>query len=263
MIVVGIGVIKARVPNIPKIARDLISGTLKPDKIVFCISREPYLLDEGIKEGSIKKFKCPNCEFKVVKNNGPIRRIVPLVREYWDKPDTKIIIFDDDRKPGHDTVAKLVNYSNKHPNVAVGAAGNMMFGYKEKQKWQSKGVIFDSRHHKKVGIVLGWGITQPIEVDILNPGVGILVKPRFFNSDFINWEEVYHPRLGINQTDQTFISYSLKKNGIKRMVIQLGYVPEYPHYNKQLCGHNEFLSYKIVQLRTFFKAAYLQGVPQL
>ena len=173
--------IKARIPNISKIAKVLMAGTVKPDKIIFCISREPYLLDEGIKEGGIKKFGCKRCEFKVVKNTGPIRRIAPLVKDYYDKPETKIIIFDDDRQPAVDTVAKLVSYSNKNPDVAVGAAGNMLFNYKEKQKWKSKGVIFDSKHHKKVGIVLGWAITQPIEVDILNPGVGTLVKPKFFN----------------------------------------------------------------------------------
>lgn len=265
MIVVSIGLIKARLPNAPLIARDLMSGSLKPDKIIFCISPEPYMLDDGIKRGEVDRWN--KASFKIVKNTGPIRRIAPVVEEFWNKPDTKIITIDDDRRPSPDIIERLVNYSNKHPYEAVGAAGNLLFSKDRKDFWRGKGVIYDERHHKDVGIVLGWKITEPIKVDILNPGVGMLVKPRFFSPDFFNWERVYHPKLGINRSDQTFISYSLMRNKVNRTVLNdISYVGEYPSYGKKLCGELakpfKCLYHKKIQLNTFFRTNFT-GVPQL
>lgn len=263
MIIVSIGLIKARLPNAKKIALNLMSGSIKPDKIIFCVSEEPYMLDDGFKKeellGKGLKF-CQRCAFKWVDNEGPIRRIAPVIEEFWDKPDTKIITIDDDRRPSRNLIKDLVNYSDKHPNVAISTAGNMLHTEHEKEKWKKFGVIYDARHHKNVGIVLGWGIRKPIDVDILNPGVGMLVKPKFFKKDFILWKDFYSGDLGINKTDQTFISYSLMKNGIKRTVIKSEYQGEYPSHGKRLCGESGLpfhcLGYKRKQLNLFFRTNF-------
>ncbi len=264
MIIVSVGLIKARLSNAPKIARDLMSGSMKPNKVIFCISSEPYMLDDGIKRNEVKRWH--GASFKIVKNTGPIRRIAPVVKEFWNRPETKIITIDDDRRPSPDMVANLVNYSNKHPNKALSIAGNKLTGYDNKPHWKNKGVIYDTRHHKDVGIVLGWKIKQPITVDILNPGVGMLVKPKFFTPSFFNWEKTYNKSIGIDRTDQTFISYSLQQNKIQRVVIKSSYVGEYPSHGKRLCGITgkpfNCLYYKKKQLNLFFRTNF-KGVPQL
>ena len=235
MIVVSIGLIKARIPNALKIAGDLLSGTMKPDKIIFYVSREPHLYDAGIQPWELSRDNNERIEFRWVENDGPPRRVVNPVQEFWDLPDTKIIIFDDDRKPGSDTIQKLVEYSNSHPNEALSVAGNI-HNYTDKKSLQDQGVIFDHLSwydpNKSIGIALGWQIKKPIEVDTLSPGVGMLIKPKFFDKDFLNWKTVYDKDYGINQSDQAFISYSLRKNNIKKVVIQSNYVPEYPEYTK-------------------------------
>jgi len=59
MIVVTIGLIKARIQNAELIVKDLMSGSLKPDKIIFCVSKEPYLLDKGIKPNELPRINNP------------------------------------------------------------------------------------------------------------------------------------------------------------------------------------------------------------
>jgi len=254
MIIVTIGLIKARIQNAKLIVGDLMSGSLKPDKIIFCVSKEPYLLDKGIKPNELPRINNPKVEFKYVENFGPLRRISPIVEEYYDRPETKIIIFDDDRKPAKDTLEKLVAYSDKHPNVAAAAAGNVWGG--DKDKYAKLGVIYDHRHGHIDGIVLGWSprLKQPIEVQVANPGVGLLVKPKFFSEDFFKWKEYYDDSYwGISKTDQTFINYSMAKNGIKRMVIPLNYVREHNDYGVGLVHNGEYLAYKIRQINHWHK----------
>lgn len=235
MIVVTIGLIKARIPNAKLIVNDLMTGTMIPDKIVFCVSKEPYLLDDGIQPHELPKIDNPIVEFKYVENFGPARRIVPIVEEYWEQPETKIIIFDDDRKPGRDTIQKLVEYSNKHPNIAVSTAGNIWnYDEQSKKELEKMRVIFEHKHGH-VGIVFGWFTKVPIPVQLLNPGIGCLVKPMFFSEDFINWKR-YDKNLGVDRTDQTFINASLAINNIKRVVIPLNYHPgEYDSYGREIC----------------------------
>jgi len=249
MIVVSIGLIRARIPNALLIVKDLMSGSLKPDKIIFCVSKEPYSLDKGIEPNELPKINESKVEFKYVENFGPIRRIAPIVEEYYNKPETKIILFDDDRKPGRDTVQKLVEYSNKHPNVAVGATGIIYKG--DRSKYKKLGVIYQHHHSKELidGIVLGWVMRKPIEVSVIVPCTGLLVKPKFFSEDFFKWMDCYdNEKLGISYTDQSFINFSLIKNKIKRIVIPLGYVPEYPQYIPSGRG-GKIGFYKIAQLK--------------
>lgn len=248
MIIVTIGLIRARIPNAELIVRDFMSGSLKPYKIIFCVSKEPYLLDKGIKPNELPKINNSIVEFKYVENFGPLRRISPIVEEYYDRPETKIIIFDDDRKPSVDTLQKLVAFSNKYPNVAVASVGNVWGG--NEQELAKNGVIYKHRHKHINGIVLGWAIKKPIEVHIANPGVGLLVKPKFFSKDFFKWKEYYDDEYyGISMTDQTFINYSMAKNGIRRFVVPLNYVPEYNSYGVGLVHIDKYLNYKIKQLK--------------
>ena len=99
MIVVSIGLMKARISNALLMVKDLMSGTMVPDKIIFYVSREPHLYDAGIQPWELKRGSNKIVEFRWVENTGPPRRIVNAVQEFWDLPETQIIIFDDDRKP--------------------------------------------------------------------------------------------------------------------------------------------------------------------
>ena len=246
--------------NAKLIVKDLMSGTMKPDKIIFYVSRKPHLYDGGIQPWEMNRGSCNICEHRWIENNGPPRRIVPVVQEFWDLPETKIIIFDDDRKPSRDTVQKLVQYSNAFPNQALSIAGNI-HNYTDKKELESRGVIFDHLAwydpKKAIGIALGWAIKKPIEVDTLSPGVGMLVKPKFFGKDFLNWKALYNKDYGVDQSDQAFISYSLKKNNIKKFVIQASYVPEYPQFPEKYY-QTWYKEHPEVKLRKYYRTKQIE-----
>jgi hypothetical protein len=75
--------------------------TMKPDKICIYLSKEPYLLDTGFKDGIIidtrlqKELENPIYKVVWVKNEGSYRKLIPILKEKWNE-DCIIITVDDD-----------------------------------------------------------------------------------------------------------------------------------------------------------------------
>ncbi|MFX1258130.1 MAG: hypothetical protein ACFFAN_09740 [Promethearchaeota archaeon] len=217
-----------------------MKGSLIPDKIVFYISKEPYLLDEGIK--SLPKLKNDRVEFKYVENFGPFRRVQPIVQEYWDKPDTIIILIDDDKKIPKNAIKELVNYSNKNPNEAIGYRGYIM-------NYEPNEMITDYLNRK---LYFAWRIKKPVKVDVINGGWCQLVKPKFFHEDFLNWKNFLE--FGVDRSDETFIAYLMAKNKTVRKVIPLKKeIKDYSFYDLTLFNSNLNREAKLKQLNTWLK----------
>jgi len=206
-IIVSITLMHKRLAHVEKIVNGFLNGKVVPDKIYFFVSSEPFFKDKGIQPEELPKIKSKIVEFKYVENYGPLRKWIPILKMYWDEPDTKIICFDDDRYPQVDTLSTLVKYSNKFPNSAIGLAGpNLHFKYPANIKPNKTN--------------LGWSrrITEPISVSYLSSGVGALTKPKFFSEDIFEWKK-HDKYLGLRYTDEVFIAYNLAKNGIDRKVV--------------------------------------------
>jgi len=250
MIITSTALIKSRINNTKKIVNDLMAGSLKPDKIYFFISEEPFNLDEGIKPDEIPLIDNPKVEFIYTKNIGSLRKIIPIVKMYWTRPNTRIIVCDDDRKIKPDIIKKLIDYSQHldHRFHACATAGNVFKGSKESYK--KKGVIYETKNKFLThGIVLGWAIKEPIQVDLLASGMQMLIKPKFFpKEDIFNFEK-YIEEYGINYSDENFFSYLLSKNGINRFVIPINSCPTQYPVKKTLFGSEEVLKYKIKQAK--------------
>lgn len=76
--------IKARLHAAMKVIESLHNQTVLPKKILLFVSREPYLLDQGISVDDIADCKIdrfPLLEIRWVKNTGPYRKIIPFVAE--------------------------------------------------------------------------------------------------------------------------------------------------------------------------------------
>jgi len=216
MIVTSTALIKSRIGNVQSIVNDLMAGSLIPDKIYFFISEEPHMIDEGIKPDEIPVIDNPRVEFIYTKNIGSLRKIVPIVKMYWSRRNTRIIVCDDDRKIQPDIIKKLIDYSQdiKHRFHACATAGNKFI----------IGV-------RKRDIILGWSneVKKPIQVDLLSSGMMMLIKPKFFpKGDILHWEQ-HLEELHVNETDENFLSYLLAKKGIPRFVIPINSCPtQYP-----------------------------------
>lgn len=98
----------------------LIEQSLKPDQVILCLSKEPYLHDEGVinlpswltnleSEGKII--------IKWVSNTGPYRKLIPVYLEA--SSDDLIITCDDDVIYGPNWLSNLIKAATLHPDKIV------------------------------------------------------------------------------------------------------------------------------------------------
>jgi len=84
-----------------KCLQSVLNLETKPTKCFIYLSEEPYLLDQGFKNKEItndnlKQILQNNLfEVKWVKNTGPYRKLIPLLKEKWHE-NCIILTFDDD-----------------------------------------------------------------------------------------------------------------------------------------------------------------------
>jgi len=240
IIVVSIALIKSRILNAKKLVDDLMAGSRKPDKIYFFISEEQHHIDDGIKPQEIPNIDNPIVEFIYTPNIGSLRKIVPIVKMYWTRPNTRIIVCDDDRKIQPDIIHKLVDFSENgnHRFHACATAGNL---------WTTEGINNSNKRH----IILGWTIQKPVQVDLLNSGMQMLIKPKFFHEDILHWEK-YIEKYAVNLTDETFISYLLAKKETPRFVIPIAQCPMQLPVKEQLHDTKYVENFKGIQARGFY-----------
>lgn len=98
----------------------IIKQTLLPNKIYIYLSEEPYMLDYGFKDKKITdsnllKLINDNSMINInwVKNTGPYRKLVPILKDKFEE-DCIIITIDDDIKYHPNLIENLVNDYYKH-----------------------------------------------------------------------------------------------------------------------------------------------------
>ena len=93
----------------------------KPDKCFIYLSEEPYLLDEGFRHREITNMELKQYlinhkdlfELHWVKNEGPFRKLLPLLKEKWNE-DCLIITIDDDVKYNQHMINIYITEYNKY-----------------------------------------------------------------------------------------------------------------------------------------------------
>ena len=104
--------------------QSVTSQTTTPDKIYLYLSEEPYLLDAGFENKIITNnqlltfLKTNNTliEINWVKNTGPYRKLLPLLKDKWNE-DCIIITIDDDTIYSDNLITNLVNDYDKQQCV--------------------------------------------------------------------------------------------------------------------------------------------------
>ncbi|WP_083399002.1 glycosyltransferase [Oceanisphaera psychrotolerans] len=119
-IIVSLTSTSARLQVLKYTLLSLCNQSLKPDQIILNVSKEGYLIDEGIKElpewlvdlaGGGKVF------INWVDNTGPYRKLMPVYNEASN--DDWVITCDDDVIYGEDWLALLVKTAEEHPDAIV------------------------------------------------------------------------------------------------------------------------------------------------
>lgn len=191
-IIVSIALSEHRLGNVKKIVRSLKNGKITPQKIYFFVSRVPYFYDNGIKEEQLPEIE--DVEFVYTRNIGPQRRHIPILKMYWDKPDTKIIIHDDDRNPCKTTVSDLVEESEKYPNTVFTHGGYNIFPYEPH---------------------ISSSLDKTKEMDVIVPCIGTLIKPKFFFKDDVwSWCKYNDENIDTTFSNEVFTTYCVKRKGI-------------------------------------------------
>jgi cellulose synthase/poly-beta-1,6-N-acetylglucosamine synthase-like glycosyltransferase len=98
----------------------LVEQNHKPDRIVLCISKEPYLIDEGINalpEWLHAMIERDEVELSWVKNIGPYRKLIPVYQQASD--DDWIVTCDDDVIYGPNWLSSLVLSGQEYPSAIV------------------------------------------------------------------------------------------------------------------------------------------------
>ncbi|NAW34721.1 glycosyltransferase [Halomonas alimentaria] len=98
----------------------LLDQKHKADKIVLCISKSPYLIDEGIKdlpEWLSYMVSQGEIEINWVENTGPYRKLIPVYRSADE--DDWIVTCDDDVIYAPEWLESLVKTAQQYPSAIV------------------------------------------------------------------------------------------------------------------------------------------------
>jgi Methyltransferase domain len=99
-LIVSMTTIKSRLKTLSAVLDSILNQSLAPARINLNISSDPYLKDEGIREEDLP-IQVKNMELagmlkiNFVANTGPFRKLLPTLRDEWDR-NSVIVTADDD-----------------------------------------------------------------------------------------------------------------------------------------------------------------------
>jgi len=168
--------------NLTYTLESILKQTILPDKCYIYLSEEPYLKDMGFKNkkitnNNLKKIISNKIfEIKWVKNTGPYRKLLPILKEKWNE-DCLIITIDDDVYYHPELVLNFINDYNKY---------KCCISYRS---WNLGNSLKNINYLKRSKIEDG-------KLNIYNFGTGkggILYKPSFFHKteNLIFKEDIY------------------------------------------------------------------------
>jgi hypothetical protein len=138
--------------------------------IVLNISKEPKYLDKGFTDIDIKwlSLTYPTIKINVVKNYGPLRKIIPTLKLY---PNNIIITVDDDAIYNKNIISNFINIYNLYKCIVCGRSRKIKTNYMEK--------IINYELSNKNGL----------KMNLLPEGVGgVLYHSSMFDDKFINFD---------------------------------------------------------------------------
>lgn len=115
-IIVSVTTTKSRLNFLFYALQSILNQSYSNYRVVVNLSKESYLLDEGVDEIP-NWLEAPNIEVRIVKNYGPYRKLIPLINDVSD--NDLIITADDDVLYSPQWIQKIVDLAMIHSNCIV------------------------------------------------------------------------------------------------------------------------------------------------
>lgn len=163
-------------------------------RITVNLSKDPYLLDDGIDEVP-DWMSGENVQVNFVNNTGPYRKLIPLIEQVDD--DDLVVTVDDDVLYSENWLTRMVCVANEHSNsVICGGARRIR-----------KNVLGRYMNYSKWSLCPG----QDTAMDLLPIGVyGVAYRRRLLDLDFLT--DASHVTHAPTADDVWFRLASIRKN---------------------------------------------------
>ena len=202
-VVVSFTTIPDRIHRISPMIKSLMDQDMRPHRIYLVVPKfsnrenKPYQIPPEIETN-------PHITIlRVEKDWGPATKLIPTLLHERHRPETRIIVVDDDTTYPRKLVSTFTNSSEQYPDAAFTSRG-----------WN----IPESFVHKNRINVVSSKIQQVTPVEIVQGASGYLVKPKFFDAQLIDYEKA--PQAAF-YADDIWVSGHLASQQIPRYVIPM------------------------------------------
>ena len=202
-LIVSLSTLPDRIGGLQPTLESLLTQTRPPDEIVLAI---PKLSVRQNREYIIPNYLATMPRVRLLQAEtdwGPATKFIPVIRAELKagRPDTLIMVVDDDRVYPRDSVALYLHYNAQSPNAALCFRGGPL----ERSR--------NGRHYKTI---FGIDLQSPERVAVMTGCGSYLIQPRFFDETL--WDYSAAPK-GAFYMDDIWISGCLDRRGVEKYVV--------------------------------------------
>jgi hypothetical protein len=202
-VIVSLSTVPDRINKLRPTIRSFLKQTRPPDEIVLAIpefsvrEQRPYVVPKYISR--LPRVRILRCR----EDWGPATKFIAAVRDELAaaRPNTLIMVVDDDRVYPRDALETYLHYSEQLPDAALCFRGAAMPSTLD---WDDAKMIRASE------------LRQPRPVAVITGCGSYLIQPRFFNESL--WDYSVAPQVAFH-IDDIWISGWLSRRGVKRYVV--------------------------------------------
>ena len=198
-VVVSLTTIPSRLTRLRPTLNSLLTQDYQPTAIYLAVpsqsmrEQKPYQMPEWLPE--YPAVTVIDCE----RDWGPASKLLPTLLAERERPDTMIIVVDDDNVYPREMVRTFVQFSQRLPDAALCFRGHVVSG-----GWKESRAVFGTR------------VSAPTRMDIVTGCGGVLVKPRFFDGAVFDYDGAPPSAFFV---DDIWISGHLARRGVRRYLI--------------------------------------------
>ncbi|HZR78622.1 MAG TPA: glycosyltransferase [Chthoniobacterales bacterium] len=201
--IVALSTIPDRIKGLRPTIDSLLNQTRRPDEIVLAVPKfslrqqRPYDIPDWLHQ--VPDLRILRCD----KDWGPATKFIAVVQDELAaaRPDTLIMVVDDDRLCPPDSIQLYLHYHEQLPDAVLTFRG---------------GPIPQSMNWRDCKIEFGVDLQTPKQTAVITGCGSYLIQPRFFDESL--WDYSSAPA-GAFYVDDMWISGCLERRGVERYII--------------------------------------------